>query len=223
MISENIRRHDMGGNGSGRTGHKQKAGGCKSLDVNRLHREGCLHGGSRGNWVWSQDGTETGRISYVATANCLVLDYKVRQYGNDWEAVTQTVPITRAGCNYGGTRPYFRCSGIVNGRHCGRRVGKLFAGGKYFLCRHCYGIAYNSQSEPEFDRMLRRANKLREALGGEAGSAHWIAPKPKGMWQRTYQRKRIEIKWCEDQANHLFISKFAHILSREERKILEYF
>jgi hypothetical protein len=41
--------------------------------------------------------------------------------------------------------------------------------------------------------MLRRANKLRVALGGEAGTANWIAPKPKGMWHRTYERKKFEI------------------------------
>jgi hypothetical protein len=64
--------------------------------------------------------------------------------------------------------------------------------------------------------MLRRANKLRIALGGEPGSAYWIAPKPKGMWQRTYQRKRWEIQWCEDQANRLFIERYRHLLSEDE-------
>ncbi len=43
----------MGGYGSGRPGHKQKAEDCRSLDVNRLHREGCLEPGRMGNWVWS--------------------------------------------------------------------------------------------------------------------------------------------------------------------------
>ena len=57
------------------------------------------------------------------------------------------------------------------------------------------------------------------ALGGEPGSAHWIAPKPKGMWQRTYQRKRWEIQWCEDQANQLFLSKFRHVLSDDELRM----
>jgi hypothetical protein len=40
--------------------------------------------------------------------------------------------------------------------------------------------------------------KLRVALGGEAGTANWIAPKPKGMWHRTYERKKLEIWWCEN-------------------------
>ena len=219
MISENYRRHRMGGYGSGRSGYSQKAEHLKSLDVNRLHREGCLSPGRRGYWIWSRDGTETGRIAYHAEEHHLVLDYKVRLYGGEWKTITQSIPLTYAECNYGGTRPYFRCNGIVNGRHCTRRVGKVFAGGRYFLCRHCHNVAYASQSEPRYDRMLRRANKLRTALGGEPGIAHSIAAKPKGMWQRTYQRKRFEIEWCENQATHHFLSKFAHLLSPEEREM----
>ena len=112
--------------------------------------------------------------------------------------------------------PNFRCPGIVNGLRCGRRVGKLFSGGRYFLCRHCYSITYSSQSEPVYDRALRRANKLRMALGGEPGTAHFIAPKPKGMWHRTYQRHRNEITRSERQADLHFLSKYGHILSQEE-------
>tara|TARA_R110002020_G_scaffold434876_1_gene645046 strand:+ start:10109 stop:10321 length:213 start_codon:yes stop_codon:yes gene_type:complete len=69
---------------------------------------------------------------------------------------------------------------------------------------------------------LRRANKLRTALGGEPGTAHLIALKPKGMWQRTYDRKRFEIQWCENLANQLFLSKFAHLLNPAEREIYFY-
>jgi hypothetical protein len=183
----------MGGYGSGRTGHKRKVGQCLSLEVSQLHRENCLQLGRRGHWVWSLDGAETGRISYHTDERGLSLSYRFRQHGDDWESVSQTLRIIRADCNYGGTRPFFRCSGVVNGRHCARRVGKVFLGSRYFLCRHCSQLAYASQSEEHYDRMLRRANKLRVALGGEAGTANWIAPKPKGMWHRTYERKKFEI------------------------------
>lgn len=206
----------MGGYGSGRPCHKLKAEECRSLDVNRLHREGCLQPGKMGNWVWSRDGDEIARIGYWAEEGRLTLNYRVRVYGGDWESIEQATRITYTACNYGRERPYFICPGMVNGRACGRRVGKLFAGGRYFLCRHCYNVAYTSQSEPRYDRMLRRANKLRMALGGEPGTAHWIAPKPKGMWQRTYERKCNEIEWCEDQANQLFLSKYRHLLSKDE-------
>lgn len=184
----------MGGYGSGRQSCKQKAEDCRSIDVNRLHREGCLRPGARGQWVWSRDGEETGRIGYQALRGQFVLNYRVSQFGGEWVSITEPIRITQAACNFGNHRPYFLCPGVVSGRHCGRRVGKLFLDGRYFLCRHCYNIAYSSQSEDRHDRMLRRANKLRMALGGAPGTAHWIAPKPKGMWTRTYQRKRFEIE-----------------------------
>ena len=211
----------MGGYGSGRHSYKNKAGEYRSIDINRLHREGCLKEGWQGHWVWSRDGTEVCKIGAKSKDGSLILEYRVRQYGADWEPVTQPTRLTYVSCHYGGQRPYFICPAFIGGVACSRRVGKLYLAQKYFVCRHCNNLAYASQSEPRYDRMLRRAHKLRVALGGEAGTANWIAPKPKGMWQRTYQRKRLEIEWCENQANHLFIAKFAHLLSEQQRS--EYF
>ena len=202
----------MGGYGSGRPSYKQKAERCRSLDVNRMHREGCLNAGFSGNLSWSRDGEVISQIGFRTEESRVILDYRIKFNGRNWEPITQYVPLTYIDCHYGGQRPYFHCPGIVNGQHCGRRVGKLFSGGRYFLCRHCYSIAYGSQSEDRHDRMLRRANKLRIALGGKPGTAHFIAPKSKGMWWRTYQRKRFEIEWCEDQANIEFVRKYSHFL-----------
>ncbi len=209
----------MGGYGSGRPSYKQKAEDCRSIEINRLHREGCLRAGWHGNWTWSRHGEELGKIGMRAKEHLIALDYRVRQYGGGWESISQHVRLTHADCHYGGQRPYFICPAIVGGRYCGRRVGKLYLGQKYFVCRHCNNLAYASQSEPRHDRMLRRANKLRVALGGDAGTANWIAPKPKGMWQRTYQRKRFEIEWCENQANQLFLKQFSYLFSQEEREL----
>jgi hypothetical protein len=69
--------------------------------------------------------------------------------------------------------------------------------------------------------MLRCASKLLTALGDEAGKANFVAPKPKGMWQRTYQRKRFEIEWCENQSDQNFISKFSYLLSAKEREVFQ--
>ncbi len=77
----------------------------------------------------------------------------------------ETVGIVRVPCRLGGSRPYFLCPGVVNGIVCGRRVAKLYGAGHYFLCRHCYGLTYSSQSENDYDRKLRRANKFRTRLG----------------------------------------------------------
>ncbi|MDP2519032.1 hypothetical protein [Shimia thalassica] len=209
----------MGGYGSGRPGFKQKAESCLSLNVNLMQRQGCLKAGFTGNWTWSRDGKVISQIGFRTEASCLTLDYHISQRAAERELTTQSVRLTYTDCNYGGQRPYFRCPGVVNGQHCGRRVSKLFSGGRYFLCRHCYSIAYSSQSEDRHDRLLRRANKLRMSLGGSPGTAHFIASKPKGMWQRTYQRKQFEIEWCENQANQSFLSKYGHLLSKDELEI----
>lgn len=209
----------MGGYGSGRPRRKQKADESRSLDINKMRRDGCLQPGWRGNWRWSRNGTEVARIAFHASETSVILDFSVRLNGGDWEQIVQTVPLTHVACNYGNQRPYFRCPGVVNGVHCGRRVCKLFAGGRYFLCRHCYDLSYRSQSEDKADRALRRANSIRMALGGEPGTAHWIAPKPKGMWQRTYNRKHWEILHYENKANQLFLSKYRHVLNKEEREM----
>jgi len=44
---------------------------------------------------------------------------------------------------------------------CGRMVGVLYRphGGAYFLCRHCWGVAYSSQYESATDRMWRRYHR----------------------------------------------------------------
>ena len=210
----------MGGYGSGRRGYKQTVEGCRTLDIYKMKRLGCLEMGRHGHWIWSRDDEEVARIGYHCERDGLMLDYKVRVNGKDWEAVTQTVPLVRLACHYGGQRIYARCPGVVNGTPCGRRVGKLYSGGKFFLCRHCYKLGYSSQSEARHYRLLRRANKLRMALGGEPGTASYIALKPKGMWQRTYQRMWNEIEWCEYQSDLAFLDTMGDRITPEERKML---
>ncbi len=149
-----------------------------------------------------------------AEENRLRLEFKVRIGGGDWESVSEVIPITRAPCRYGGTRPYFLCPGVVNGRHCGRRVAKLYAGGRYFLCRHCYRLTYASQSESEHDRVLRRRDKRRMRLGGNPGTESFWLRKPKGMWRRTFERERDELRMIENRAEELFIVGAARLLDR---------
>ncbi|WP_052068493.1 hypothetical protein [Thalassobacter stenotrophicus] len=210
----------MGGYGSGRHGYRQTVEGCRTLDIYKMKRLGCLETGRRGHWIWSRDDEEVARIGYHCEQDALVLDYKVRVNSKDWEAVKQTVPLVQLDCHYGGQRIYACCPGVVNGTPCGRRVGKLYSGGKFFRCRHCYKLGYSSQSEARHYRLLRRANKLRMALGGEPGAASFIAPKPKGMWERTYEQMCAEIEWCEHQANFAFLTSHGHFLSEDERNML---
>jgi len=209
----------MGGYGSGRHGHKHTAEHYRSIDANKMKRSGSLTEGASGQWQWLREGETIAQIDYMTRKGYLELSYRYRETGNEWEPVIEHVRLSDVPRHFGGVQTYFKCPAVVDGRACNRQVSKLYAGGRYFLCRHCYNLAYYSQSEDRADRMLRRANKIRVALGGERGTANWIAPKPKGMWQRTYQRKRFEIGWCENQADVWFIEKYSHFLSMDERRM----
>ncbi len=209
----------MGGFGSGRpAGYgRVTVESCRFLDVNRLHREGCLTPGWRGEWQWTRDGERVAWISLRAEEDRLVLSYNYRRNGGKWEDVEQPAPIVRVPCRFGGHRPYFQCPGVVNGVPCGRRVAKLYGADRYFLCRHCYRLVYASQSEGEWDRALRRADKVRMRLGGDSGTALPFPARPKGMWQRTYDRLREQALEAEMLADNAFAIRAASLLSRVDR------
>jgi hypothetical protein len=64
------------------------------------------------------------------------------------------VGLTTTPCRFGGVRYWFVCPLVRNGVPCGRRVGTLFlsSGGKYFGCRHCYDLSYESRNECRLGR-----------------------------------------------------------------------
>jgi len=127
-------------------------------------------------------------IGLRAESDRVVLSYRCRVGGGEWQEVQEGVPIVRIACRFGGRRPYFICPGAVNGIACARRVVKLYGPVRYFLCRRCYRLAHASQSESAWHRALRRENKIRMRLGGEPGRASSFPDRPKGMWRRTYAR-----------------------------------
>jgi hypothetical protein len=88
------------------------------------------------------------------------------------------------------------------------------------LSRRCYRLAHASQSEGAYDRLLRRANKIRKRLRGEPGLAADFPPKSKGMWWPTYERLDEQAFEAEMQANEAFQVQdnlMARIESRRNR------
>ena len=208
----------MGGFGSGRPSGsgRDKVEHSRSIDVNRLLRQGCLSAGWMGCWQWTQDDEKVASINLRAEQDRLHLSYRARIAGGEWETIEEPVRVVRVPCRFGGARPYFICTGLVNGGDCGRRVVKLHGPGRYFLCRHCYRLAHASQSEGPWDRTLRRANKIKQRLGGDPGMAAPFPPKPKGMWRRTYDRLREEAFDAEMRAEEAFEINAARLLARIE-------
>jgi hypothetical protein len=98
--------------------------------------------------------------------------------------VRESVHLSWTACNFGGERPWFVCPRA----ECGRRVAVLYGPGRYFLCRHCYDLVYESQRESGMYRALHKAQAIRKRLGGSANMMEPFPEKPKGMHWSTYDR-----------------------------------
>jgi hypothetical protein len=180
------------------------------------YRRGYLQSPQWFSWAWTRDGERVASISVQTERRCVTLKYRNRSYGDDWSDVEQRVPVAWTPCRFGGEKPQFVCSVASNGAYCGRRVIKLYGAGRLFACRHCYRLAYASQSEAQWYRALRRANKVRQRLGGDPGMDSPFPPRPKGMWRRTYEHLRERCFDVEMRADRAFELHAGRLLARIE-------
>jgi len=186
----------MGGYGSGnwyRWDKKEITESQYWIDVRWLRQQGYLYPGAVGSLHWSVAGKEVGYIHYRIHTDRMILDYRHRFRGGEWKDVQQDIFLDRTPCNYGGYRPWFLCS------NCGRRIAVLYGAGENFLCRHCYGLSYGSQSESKPERLTRKARNIRKRCGGSDSMFDPFPGKPKGMHWRTYWHLRD----TAEQARHL--------------------
>jgi hypothetical protein len=178
----------LGGVGSGnwyRFNKKSTTNEYQSIDVRYLYRNRLLEPGHYFSLRCSRAGRQTGSMGSVAHRDQVTLLYRHRRGpGGEWEDVKQTVPLTWTACNFGGGRPWFVCPGAG----CARRVAVLYGPGRYFLCRHCYDLSYQSQRDNSMYRALHRAQDIRRRLGGSANMMEPFPDKPKGMHWKTYER-----------------------------------
>ena len=175
----------MGGFNSGRRGGKDCTGDKLALDVRRLQRDGLLKPGLSFGWSWTRRGEKVGNIDIRTDTDRVILDYRQRPNGGEWQGMNYPVRLSWTPCNYGGRRAWWLCPAAG----CGRRVAVLY-GGAVFACRHCHRLAYRSQREAPDDRATRQADKLRDRLGWQAGILNGEGWKPKGMHWRTYERMK---------------------------------
>ena len=178
----------MGGFGSGRGhGGKNTTNDMRPLDVRRLQRAGLLTAGRASGWHWTCNGEEVASIQMRTEVDRVILNYRSRSNGGDWQPMEYPVYLEWTGCNLGGRRAWFLCPAVG----CGRRVAILF-GGAVFACRHCHKLAYECQREADDDRAMRRADTIRRRLGWGAGIANPEGGKPKGMHWRTFNRMKAK-------------------------------
>lgn len=182
----------MGGCGSGRMGWRAKAERALKLDISQLKKRDCLKPGYTFTWRWTWTSGDSSSINITTRDNALVLNYRSRNYGEEWLDQEQYIILVHTECNYGGTRPWFICP------QCSRRVGVLYSRG-LFLCRHCSRVAYSSKSENLPDRMLRKANKIRDRLGADYGVQNPLR-RPKGMHWNTFWRLKNHVHTLETRS-----------------------
>ncbi|MFA4880450.1 MAG: hypothetical protein WC650_02400 [Candidatus Doudnabacteria bacterium] len=134
---------------------KQEAEWSKRLSIFWLKKHGYLDGGWQYGsikWTYGMSGNESS-IGFNVMINGdegdnIRLQYTYTSRGTDEkESMDYRVELTTTPCNYGGKRYWFICPLTKDGKYCGRRVGVLFSIGKWFGCRHCGNIAYQSQFE----------------------------------------------------------------------------
>lgn len=168
----------MGGPGSGgyryRWNKRRTLEEFRALKITKLREDGMLQPGLRWNVIWG----DAGSIWLTAFSDKLVLEFNY-----NGESTKQLVELDYTPCNYGGLRSWFKCE-------CGRRVGVLYAAGRYFKCRRCYPYPYTCQQEGRSDRAARQIRKIQRRLTNPDYSNvidPWF-PQPKYMHRKTYDR-----------------------------------
>lgn len=176
----------MGGMGSGswtRYASKNTVESRNSLSVQFLKKQGCLQAGNNGTFSWSRDGEPCGSVGYWVKANGIQLNYRNRSSEHaEWVDVVLFIKFDHTPCNYGNQRTWLLCP------HCHQRVAILYSEGKYFLCRKCSQLNYQSQHLQAYERRQVMAESIRKQLGGDFSSRSPFPDKPKWMHWKTYWR-----------------------------------
>lgn len=137
---------------------REEADSLKKIGTAFLKKHGYFNNGWKfGNISWSRNGEKTGNISIQA---CIDEDEQyVRCVYTQTERssgiktdLDYKIPLTTTPCYFGGKRYWFKCPWYANGVYCGKRVGVLYLSNKYFACRHCNNLSYNSRNLSGFSK-----------------------------------------------------------------------
>lgn len=186
--------------GAGRPGWHGKVEHHRSIDVRRFQREDMLRPGWW-SWQWKDaiSGEVTSSIGITGGEHCMTLRYSIGERN-----ITEPITITRTACNYGKTRPWFKCPS------CQGRVAILYLCGGRFACRGCQRLVYSSQSEDLMGRAWRLQRQLEDRLG-----PNWS--RLKGMHHATREKllARIwDLEQLRDDALAAFMARMGAIETR---------
>ena len=177
------------------TSSKATTEGCLQIDIRKLARDGLLQNGAE---HCLSDRNSKYEVRIDSEQDRMRFQHGITLLAGFRRLAEDVVAIEWTECNFGGSRPWFLCSGcgrrvaILYGRRIGRDGSKLPIPDRTLKCRQCHDLSYPSQHEEWDRRMRRRAKKTWARIGGEYGS------KPTRMHWRTYNRLFDEARYFED-------------------------
>jgi len=139
----------VGGPGSGNWFRLDKKSTVEeSLTLAMQEFRGRIHPHSSGTYTWTWTGGNKSSIGYFVSwgdRRTITLNYR----WGDREDVRIPIHLQTTPTQFGGKRWWFTCPLIVNGVACNRRAGKLYLspGTRYFGCRICHNLTYQSSQE----------------------------------------------------------------------------
>jgi hypothetical protein len=104
------------------------------LDLAWLRRQKLLRPGTSSLINWTTGGQPSGSIRIEVGVDTILLIYRTRSYGEDWQDRRELVRFRETNTKFGGRRRWFACP------RCGR-VCRVLLGGGRFLCRRCQWLA----------------------------------------------------------------------------------
>lgn len=196
-------------------GEKRTVESSTELSIFRLNGWGLLNGWHNTSLTWTR--RNSGKQSSIG----IVVDVTGQPYAKVNYAVTDRdgnktdydykIQLISTPCRLGGVRYWFICPLVKNGIPCGRQVAKLYLVGssKYFGCRHCYNLTYESRNEPHFARpggigYSLKADRLIEELYQKVKHRTWRGRPTRKMRRITRLEEKGDIithypKWFKLQ------------------------
>ena len=167
----------MGGYGSGApaTVYSYTVEDCHSFNIYSVLSYVKQHNCYSGRINWSINGNPIGSIGYLVELDESPEYMRLYYTFNKTEDIDYKVYLTRTYPYFGGVRWWFECPG------CGKRIGTLYSppGSRYFLCRTCQNLTYQSCRESHrFDGLFAKIAKDNLHRGEQHCSRQGLAQIP---------------------------------------------
>lgn len=135
---------------------KTKVEDCKQIKIYPMIRT--LLSSGPGQITWDNGFQVVLTLEKVEKTNYIKLAYDITNEEVADEECSYTIRLTKTKCNIAGYRYWFICPLVVEEKICGKRTSVLYLPPyeKYFGCRHCHNLLYESQCLSGHDKKFGR-------------------------------------------------------------------